>query len=71
MARHHKEVAGADRGFRMRRPLLFRFDGLRRHTGPRLHRAQEEIGHMIAEADNGRVVVPVRLRGVAARAIPS
>jgi hypothetical protein len=47
-------------------PSLFRFDGLGRRPGPRLHRAQEKIRHMIAEPDDGRVVVPARLRRVAA-----
>ena len=54
---------------RSRSPLLFRFDRLGRRPGPCLHRAQEEIRHVVAEADDRRVIVPARLRRLAARPI--
>ena len=48
---------------------FFRFDRLGRRPGARLHRAQEEIGHVIAEPDHWRVVIPPRLRRVAPRTL--
>jgi hypothetical protein len=51
--------------------LLLRLDWLGRRPRPRLHRTQEEIGHMIAEPDDWRVVVPARRRRVATRALPA
>ena len=49
--------------------LLFRFDRLARWFRARLDRAEEEVGHVVAEADHGRLVLAAQRTLAAGRGI--
>ncbi|MGA8583117.1 MAG: hypothetical protein WB715_04650, partial [Roseiarcus sp.] len=53
----------------MRTSSILRFDRLARWLGARLDRAEEEVGHVVAEADHRRVVLAVRRTLAAGRGI--